>query len=103
MAAGEGILVIARDHGPGIPDLQRALRGGYSTRGGLGLGLSGTKRLMDEFEIASAAGSGTTVVVTMWSRSVPRRKLDEAHGKWKSGKVEEVEIVASRCDRARER
>jgi serine/threonine-protein kinase RsbT len=70
-AGRRGILVIARDNGPGIPDLQRALRGGYSTRGGLGMGLSGTTRLVDEFEIASAAGSGTTVVVTMWSRSVP--------------------------------
>ena len=64
----KGVLVIARDQGPGIPDLQRAMRGGYSTGGGTGLGLSGTKRLMDEFEIASAAGSGTTVAVRMWSR-----------------------------------
>ena len=68
-AGRRGILVIARDEGPGIPDLQRALRGGYSTRGGMGLGLSGTTRLVDEFEIASAAGSGTTVVVKVWSRS----------------------------------
>ena len=64
----KGILVIARDHGPGIPDMQRALGGGYSTRGGLGLGLSGTRRLMDEFDIVSAMGSGTTVTVKMWSR-----------------------------------
>jgi serine/threonine-protein kinase RsbT len=65
----KGILVIARDQGPGIPDLQQALRGGYSTRGGAGLGLCGTRRLMDEFEIASTAGSGTTVAVKMWSGS----------------------------------
>jgi serine/threonine-protein kinase RsbT len=69
-AARRGILVIARDEGPGIPDLQRALGGGYSTRGGRGMGLSGTMRLVDEFEITSAAGSGTTVAVTMWSRTV---------------------------------
>ena len=65
----KGILVIARDEGPGIPDLQRALCGGYSTRGGLGMGLSGTSRLVDEFEIASASGSGTTVAVKIWSRA----------------------------------
>lgn len=67
----KGILVIARDRGPGIPDMQRALGGGYSTRGGMGLGLSGTRRLMDEFDIVSASGSGTTVTVTMWSRRRP--------------------------------
>jgi serine/threonine-protein kinase RsbT len=70
----KGILVIAHDTGPGIADLQRALRGGYSTRGGMGLGLSGTKRLADEFEIASVAGSGTTVALKMWSRE--RREVE---------------------------
>jgi serine/threonine-protein kinase RsbT len=72
--ARKGILVIARDEGPGIADLQRALRGGYSTRGGLGMGLSGTSRLVDEFEIASG-GSGTTVAVKVWSRSTPNSNL----------------------------
>lgn len=67
----KGILVIARDSGPGIPDMQRALGGGYSTRGGMGLGLSGIRRLMDEFDIVSASGSGTTVTVKMWSRRRP--------------------------------
>jgi serine/threonine-protein kinase RsbT len=66
--ATKGILVIARDHGPGIPDVEQALGGGYSTCGGMGLGLHGTRRLMDEFEIASAAGTGTTVAVKLWSR-----------------------------------
>jgi serine/threonine-protein kinase RsbT len=66
--AAKGIRVIARDQGPGIANLQQALNGGYSTRGGLGLGLSGTKRFVDEFEIESAAGVGTTVTVTLWSR-----------------------------------
>jgi serine/threonine-protein kinase RsbT len=71
----KGILVIARDSGPGILDLQRALRGGYSTRGGAGMGLSGTSRLVDEFEIASATGSGTTVVIKMWSGGQGRREV----------------------------
>jgi len=85
-AGRRGILVIARDNGPGISDLQRALRGGYSTRGGLGIGLSGTTRLVDEFEIASTAGSGTTVVVKMWSRT-----SGTSGTSGRSGKVEEVE------------
>ena len=62
-----GLLVVARDEGPGIPDIQRAIEGGCSTSGSLGLGLPGVKRLMDEFEIVSAAGIGTTVCVKKWS------------------------------------
>ena len=62
-----GLLVIARDEGPGIPDIQRAIEGGCSTYGSLGLGLRGVKRLMDEFEIVSTAGIGTTVCVKKWS------------------------------------
>jgi serine/threonine-protein kinase RsbT len=61
-----GITVVARDVGPGIPDIERALQDGYSTYGGLGLGLPGAKRLMDEFEIMSEAGKGTTVTMTKW-------------------------------------
>ncbi|MBI4319725.1 MAG: ATP-binding protein [Chloroflexi bacterium] len=61
-----GIVVIAQDGGPGISDIQRVLRGGYSTSGGLGLGVSGTRRLMDEFEIDSQIGKGTTVTVKKW-------------------------------------
>lgn len=63
-----GIMVVARDQGPGIPDLELALQGGYSSSGGLGLGLSGTRRLMDEFEIDSRVGKGTTVTVKKWRR-----------------------------------
>jgi serine/threonine-protein kinase RsbT len=63
-----GILVIARDKGPGIPDVRKALQDGYSTSGGLGLGLPGVRRLMDEFEIVSEAGRGTTVTVKKWKR-----------------------------------
>ena len=63
-----GIVVVARDEGPGIPDISRAVAGGYSTSGGLGLGLSGVRRLMDEFEISSEPGRGTTVTVARWKR-----------------------------------
>ena len=63
-----GILVLARDQGPGIPDVARAMEDGYSTGGSLGLGLPGSKRLMDEFEVASEVGKGTTVTMTKWQR-----------------------------------
>src|SRR5215813_14133927 len=56
-----GIIIIAQDEGPGIPDIARALQDGFSTGKGLGLGLPGTKRLMDEFEISSDVGKGTTI------------------------------------------
>lgn len=61
-----GIVVVARDEGPGIPDIPRAIMGGYSTSGGLGLGLPGVRRLMDEFEIHSELGKGTTVIAKKW-------------------------------------
>src|SRR4029450_13313085 len=64
----EGVTVVARDAGPGIPDLEQALRDGYSGYGGLGLGLPGSRRLMDEFEITSEADKGTTVTMTKWRR-----------------------------------
>jgi serine/threonine-protein kinase RsbT len=63
-----GILIHACDHGPGISDIRRVLQGGYSTSRSLGLGLSGVKRLMDEFEIESKVGSGTKVTVRKWNR-----------------------------------
>jgi serine/threonine-protein kinase RsbT len=63
-----GIKIIARDQGPGIPDIGLAMRDGYSTGGGLGLGLPGAKRLMDEFSIVSEVGKGTTVSMTKWVR-----------------------------------
>jgi len=63
-----GVRVLARDQGPGIPDVQRALLDGYSTSRRLGLGLPGVRRLMDEFSIRTAPGRGTTVVVKMWLR-----------------------------------
>ena len=63
-----GISVVARDDGPGIPDIDRAMRDGFSTGGSLGLGLPGARRLMDEFEIASKVGVGTTVTMRKWMR-----------------------------------
>ena len=61
-----GILVIGRDEGPGIVDVELAMRDGFSTGRSLGLGLPGAKRLMDEFEIASELGIGTTVTMKKW-------------------------------------
>lgn len=63
-----GIEVVAADDGPGISDIGLAMQDGYSTSGGLGLGLPGTRRLMDEFEITSDFGKGTTVTVRRWRR-----------------------------------
>ncbi|HVR62702.1 MAG TPA: anti-sigma regulatory factor [Polyangia bacterium] len=63
-----GIVVSARDDGPGIPDVELAMRDGYSTGRSLGLGLPGARRLMDEFEIASAVGKGTTITMRKWAR-----------------------------------
>jgi serine/threonine-protein kinase RsbT len=62
----QGVSVVARDSGPGIPDLSEALRDGYSTYQGLGLGLPGARRLMDEFDIVTEVGKGTTVSMTKW-------------------------------------
>ena len=64
----EGLAVVARDQGPGIPDIGRALDVGYSTSGSLGLGLPGVRRLMDDFQIESLTGKGTTVRATKWKR-----------------------------------
>lgn len=64
--ARPGIVVVARDEGPGIADVERALQHGYSTSGGLGLGLPGVRRIMDEFDIDSKVGRGTTVTVKKW-------------------------------------
>ena len=63
-----GIRIDFRDHGPGIADLTRALAGGFSTARSLGLGLSGSKRLVDEFAIESKVGEGTRVTMVKWKR-----------------------------------
>ena len=64
--ARRGLRLTFEDHGPGIPDVELALRDGYTTGGGLGLGLGGSKRLVNEFEITSRVGEGTRVIVTKW-------------------------------------
>jgi serine/threonine-protein kinase RsbT len=61
-----GIRLVVTDRGPGIADLEQAMRDGFSTAGGLGLGLSGAKRLANEFTIDSRPGAGTTVCITRW-------------------------------------
>jgi RNA polymerase sigma factor (sigma-70 family) len=62
----QGVTVVARDSGPGIPNLEQALQDGYSGYGGMGLGLPGSRRLMDEFEISTEVDKGTTVTMTKW-------------------------------------
>ena len=61
-----GLRLTFEDHGPGIPDVQQALRDGYTTGTGLGLGLSGARRLSHDFEITSKPGHGTRVVIARW-------------------------------------
>jgi serine/threonine-protein kinase RsbT len=67
-----GIEVVASDEGPGIEDIERALQDGYTTGGGLGLGLPGARRLVDEFRIQSTPSVGTTVTLVMWARNAGR-------------------------------
>ena len=61
-----GIVVVARDQGPGIENVDLAMQDGYSTTKSLGLGLPGAKRIMDEFDLTSARGKGTTVTMKKW-------------------------------------
>ncbi|KAB1931738.1 anti-sigma regulatory factor [Micromonospora sp. ALFpr18c] len=63
-----GVRIVFADSGPGIADLDLAFTDGYTTGGGLGLGLSGARRLVDEFEIETSAEAGTRITVTKWSR-----------------------------------
>ncbi len=63
-----GVRVVATDDGPGIEDLEKALTDGYTTGGGLGLGLPGARRLVDEFDIQTAPGQGTRVTLVKWTR-----------------------------------
>ncbi len=60
--------IVAEDHGPGIEDLERVLIGGYTTSKGLGLGISGSKRLVDEFDVDTEVGRGTTITAVKWLR-----------------------------------
>ncbi|HVL50849.1 MAG TPA: anti-sigma regulatory factor [Actinomycetota bacterium] len=65
-----GVMVVARDEGPGIADVDLAMRDGYTTGSGMGLGLPGARRLMDEFAISSQLTQGTTVVMKKWTRGL---------------------------------
>jgi serine/threonine-protein kinase RsbT len=67
-AGRRGIIVVARDHGPGIEEPEQAMQDGYSTAHSLGLGLASARRLVDEFELVSRAGRGTTVILKQWAR-----------------------------------
>jgi serine/threonine-protein kinase RsbT len=67
--AREGIEVVASDDGPGIADVELAMRDGYTTGNGLGLGLPGTRRLVDDFELATEPGVGTTIRLVKWTRA----------------------------------
>ena len=61
-----GLLIIASDEGPGISDLQKVMQDGYTTSGGLGAGMPGVKRLMDDFNVETEVGVGTTITATKW-------------------------------------
>ena len=63
----KGLRLVFADQGPGIPDVERALQDGFTTGGGLGLGLGGARRLVNEFAIHSEVGRGTTVTIARWS------------------------------------
>ena len=67
-AGRAGIEIVVSDEGPGIEDINLVLQDGYTSSGGMGLGLPGTKRLMDEMTIESAPGKGTTIVIRKWKR-----------------------------------
>jgi len=71
-AARRGVVVNARDTGAGIPHIEQAMQDGFSTGGGLGFGLPGARRLVDDFEIESKVGAGTTVTLWKWAGAGPR-------------------------------
>lgn len=64
-----GLEVVAHDEGPGIANLDKALQDGYTTGRGMGLGLPGARRLMDEFEVETEVGRGTTITMAMWGKA----------------------------------
>ncbi|GAE36901.1 anti-sigma regulatory factor [Halalkalibacter akibai] len=64
----KGIKITAQDNGPGIPDIRQVMMDGFTTSGGMGAGLPGVKRLMDDFSIESIKEEGTTIIVTKWLR-----------------------------------
>jgi serine/threonine-protein kinase RsbT len=66
MECVRGLRLVFEDSGPGIPDIELALKDGYTTGGGLGMGLGGAKRLVNEFHIVSRAGEGTSITIIKW-------------------------------------
>jgi serine/threonine-protein kinase RsbT len=68
-AERHGVRLVCRDEGPGISNLERVLKGGFSTASSLGLGLAGSRRLVDEFHLESSVGRGTVVTLTKWIRA----------------------------------
>ncbi|MGW3667633.1 anti-sigma regulatory factor [Streptomyces sp. NPDC005141] len=70
--AARGLRLTFSDQGPGIPDIERALGDGYTSGGGLGLGLGGARRLVHEFSVESRPGEGTAVTVICWTAGPPR-------------------------------
>jgi serine/threonine-protein kinase RsbT len=76
-----GVLVVAQDEGPGIEDMEAALDHGFASSKGLGLGLPGARRLMDEFAIASEPGKGTTVTMKKWRVRDELERLRERRGR----------------------
>lgn len=68
-ALRSGLRISFKDKGPGIADIERAMRDGFTTGGGMGFGLSGSKRLVNDFEIISQVGVGTTVVIKKWKNA----------------------------------
>ena len=75
-----GVLVVVRDEGEGIADVDAALEIGQASRGGLGLGLPGARRLMDEFEVESELGKGTTITMRKWRRRDDLERLRDKRG-----------------------
>ena len=65
----KGIRLTFEDHGPGIADIEQALKDGYTTGNGLGLGLGGARRLSNEFKIESSPGEGTRIIITQWTKN----------------------------------
>lgn len=64
----KGLIIIARDNGPGIPDVRKVMEDGFTTSGGLGAGMPGVRRLMDAFSLETEVGVGTTITITKWVR-----------------------------------
>jgi serine/threonine-protein kinase RsbT len=83
-----GLVVVASDAGVGIRDVEAALEHGYASRGGLGLGLPGARRLMDEFDITTERDKGTVVTMTKWRLRDELERLRERRREWQEKEAE---------------